>query len=283
MLVNLNDLLPSAAVSDGAVACCNVFGLEEAKAIIAAAESISLPVILAVNKDMVDLVGVEAMGGMLVPMAKASSVPVCVHLDHCYEEAIVYRAIHSGFSSVMFDGSQLPLEENIRRTRQVVDVAHAVGVTVEGELGSVPYEEGRDHIISMATLPEEATRYTAESGIDALAVSVGNVHRKTEANSPIDFDLLKKIEMATTLPLVIHGTTGIAEADLLTLKQQRVAKFNVGTTLRMAFGQAIRESMQQEPDKYDRQYFAGKAMPALQNEAARVIALLASSRQPLLK
>ncbi|OEE59102.1 fructose-bisphosphate aldolase [Enterovibrio norvegicus FF-454] len=283
MLVNLNDLLPSAAVSDGAVACCNVFGLEEAKAIIAAAESISLPVILAVNKDMVDLVGVEAMGGMLVPMAKASSVPVCVHLDHCYEEAIVYRAIHSGFSSVMFDGSQLPLEENIRRTRQVVDVAHAVGVTVEGELGSVPYEEGRDHIISMATLPEEATRYTAESGIDALAVSVGNVHRKTEANSPIDFDLLKKIEMATTLPLVIHGTTGIAEADLLKLKQQRVAKFNVGTTLRMAFGQAIRESMQQEPDKYDRQYFAGKAMPALQNEAARVIALLASSRQPLLK
>ncbi|MEZ8142301.1 class II fructose-bisphosphate aldolase [Enterovibrio sp. FF113] len=283
MLVNLNDLLPSAAVSDGAVACCNVFGLEEAKAIIAAAESISLPVILAVNKDMVDLVGVEAMGGMLVPMAKASSVPVCVHLDHCYEEAIVYRAIHSGFSSVMFDGSQLPLEENIRRTRQVVDVAHAVGVTVEGELGSVPYEEGRDHIISMATLPEEATRYTAESGIDALAVSVGNVHRKTEANSPIDFDLLKKIEMATTLPLVIHGTTGIAEADLLTLKQQRVAKFNVGTSLRMAFGQAIRESMQQEPDKYDRQYFAGKAMPVLQNEAARVLALLASTRQPLLK
>ncbi|WP_028025231.1 class II fructose-bisphosphate aldolase [Enterovibrio calviensis] len=283
MLVNLNELLPAAAVSDGAVACCNVFGIEEAKSIIAAAESLSLPVILAVNKDMVDLAGVEAMGGLLVPMAKASSVPVVVHLDHCYEESIVYRAIHSGFSSVMFDGSQLPLEENIRRTRQVVDVAHAVGVTVEGELGSVPYEEGRDHIISMSTVPAEATRYTQESGIDALAVSVGNVHRKTEANSPIDFELLKQIEMATTLPLVIHGTTGIAEPDLLKLKQQRVAKFNVGTTLRMAFGQKIRECMDNEPDKYDSQYFGGKAMPALQYEAARVIALLASSRQPLIK
>ncbi|MDD1796082.1 class II fructose-bisphosphate aldolase family protein [Enterovibrio makurazakiensis] len=283
MLVNLNELLPSAAVSDGAVACCNVFGIEEAKSIIAAAESLSLPVILAVNKDMVDLAGVEAMGGLLVPMAKASSVPVVVHLDHCYEEKIVYRAIHSGFSSVMFDGSQLPLEENIRRTRQVVDVAHAVGVSVEGELGSVPYEEGRDHIKSMSTIPAEATVYSQESGIDALAVSVGNVHRKTEANSPIDFELLKQIEMATTLPLVIHGTTGIAEPDLLKLKQQRVAKFNVGTTLRMAFGNAIRECMAQEPNKYDSQYFSGEAMPALQAEAARVIALLAARRRPLIK
>ncbi|PML80149.1 class II fructose-bisphosphate aldolase [Enterovibrio norvegicus] len=283
MLVNLNDLLPDAAVSDGAIACCNVFGLEEAQAIIAAAEARSLPVILAVNKDMVDLAGVEAMAGMLVPMAKAASVPVCVHLDHCYEEAIVYRAIHAGFSSVMFDGSQLPLDENIRRTRQVVDVAHAVGVSVEGELGSVPYQEGRDHIKSMSTDPAEATRYTQESGIDALAVSVGNVHRKTEADSPIEFELLKQIEVATTLPLVIHGTTGIAEADLLTLKQQRVAKFNVGTTFRVAFGNAIRACMAQEPDKYDRQYFAGKAMPALQAEAERVLALLSASKQPLLK
>ncbi|MDD1783394.1 class II fructose-bisphosphate aldolase family protein [Enterovibrio sp. ZSDZ35] len=274
MLVTLNDLLPQEAQSSGAVACCNVFGIEEAKAIISAAEHLHRPVILAVNKDMVDLAGVEAMAGLLLPLAKASSTKVCVHLDHCYEEAIVFRAIHAGFTSVMFDGSQLPLNENIRRTKNVVDVAHAVGVSVEGELGSVPYQEGRDHIKSEFTEPTEATRYVNESGIDALAVSVGNVHRMTEAGSPINFDLLETIEAATTLPLVIHGTTGIAESDLLKLKTQRVAKFNVGTTLRMAFGNAMREAMEHEPAKFDKQYFASKAIPALRQEAIRVLSLL---------
>ncbi|KXF83530.1 class II fructose-bisphosphate aldolase [Enterovibrio coralii] len=274
MLVTLNDLLPNEAASNGAVACCNVFGIEEAKAIIGAAEALDRPVILAVNKDMVDLAGVEAMAGLLLPLAKASTAKVCVHLDHCYEEAIVFRAIHCGFTSVMFDGSQLPLEENIRRTKNVVEVAHAVGVSVEGELGSVPYQEGRDHIKSAFTVPEEATIYAKESGIDALAVSVGNVHRMTEAGSPIDFPLLAKLQAATTLPLVIHGTTGISETDLLKLKTQRIAKFNVGTTLRMAFGNAIREAMTNEPKKFDKQYFAAKAMPALQQEAMRVLALL---------
>ncbi|PKF49775.1 class II fructose-bisphosphate aldolase [Enterovibrio nigricans] len=278
MLVTLNDILPLEAQSSSAVACCNVFGIEEAKAIISAAEHLNRPVILAVNKDMVDLAGVEAMAGLLLPLAESSDTQVCVHLDHCYEEAIVYRAIHAGFTSVMFDGSQLPLEENIRRTRQVVNVAHAVGVSVEGELGSVPYQEGRDHIKSEFTASAEATIYANESGIDALAVSVGNVHRMTEAGSPIDFALLEEIEAVTTLPLVIHGTTGITEADLLRLKTQRIAKFNVGTTLRMAFGNAIREAMEIEPDKFDKQYFAGKAIPALQQEAIRVLSLLSSPR-----
>ncbi|MBV7296994.1 class II fructose-bisphosphate aldolase [Enterovibrio paralichthyis] len=278
MLVNLTDLLPAAAASDGAVACCNVFGIEEAQAVIAAAETLDLPVILAVNKDMVDLAGVEAMAGLLLPMAKASTSRVCVHLDHCYEEAIVYRAIHAGFSSVMFDGSQLPLAENIRRTQQVVQVAHAVGVSVEGELGSVPYQEGRDHIKSALTLPDEAAVFAVQSGVDAMAISIGNVHRMTEAGSPIDYTLLEEIEKLTQLPLVIHGTTGIAESDLRTLKTHRVAKFNVGTTLRMAFGNAIRSEMEVSPDKYDRQYFASRALPALKEEAMRVLTLLAPSR-----
>ncbi|NGN97059.1 class II fructose-bisphosphate aldolase family protein [Grimontia sp. S25] len=279
MLVTLNDLMPEAASSQGAVPCCNVFGIEEARAIIAAAEELNLPVILAVNKDMVDLAGVESMAGMLLPMARASSVPVVVHLDHCYDEAIVYRAIHAGFSSVMFDGSQLPLEENIRRTRAVADAAHAVGVSVEGELGSVPYQEGRDHIKSEFTDPEEARIYAEQSGIDVLAISVGNVHRMTEAGSPINFSLLDEIEAATSLPLVIHGTTGITEADLRELKTRRIGKFNVGTTLRMAFGNAIREAMAEEPNKFDKQYFAGKAMPALKQEAMRVLTLLAADKE----
>ena len=169
MLVNLHDLLPKVANEDRAVSCINIFGFEDAQAIIAVAEKLNKPVILATNKEMVEQLGVECLAGMLLPLIHRSPADICLHLDHCYEEAIVYQAIDAGYSSVMFDGSQLPLGENIARTRQVVNVAHALGVSVEGEIGSVPYSEGRDHIKTQATVPEEAKQYAEESGIDALA------------------------------------------------------------------------------------------------------------------
>ena len=274
MLVTLNDLLPSAAQSSGAIACVNVFGFEDALAVIGAAEETQKPVIVATNKDMVDMLGVECLAGMLLPLIQKSSAQVCLHLDHCYEEAIVYRAIQAGYSSVMFDGSQLPLDENIRRTKAVSKVTQALGVSLEGEIGSVPYSEGRDHIKSIDTSPEEAKRYAEESGIDAMAVSVGNIHRLTEPTSTIDYDLLGSIESQVDVPLVIHGTTGITESDLITLKQTRVSKFNVGTSLRLVIGNTLREKMAGEPNQFDRRYFMSKVFPAAQQEAVRLINLL---------
>ncbi|MGR0280210.1 class II fructose-bisphosphate aldolase [Marinomonas dokdonensis] len=275
MLVSLNDILPDAANSDYAIPCCNVFGYEEGRAIVAAAEALKSPIILAANKDMVDFMGVEAVANMLLSLAKQSSTQVCVHLDHTYDEAIVYRAIHHGFSSVMFDGSQLPLEENIARTKQVAQVAHAMGVSVEGEIGSVAYKEGRDHIKSIKTSPDDAYRYATESGLDAMAIAIGNVHRLTTPDSVIDYELLDAIKTrVTNLPLVIHGTTGIKEVDIKQLKQTRVAKFNIGTSLRMAMGSNLRRLMNEEPDKFDKMYFMQKAMPFVQQEAERIIQLL---------
>ena len=274
MLVTLNDLLPEAANSTSAVACCNVFGFEDARAILDAAESLNRPVILATNKDMVDLLGVESLAGMLAPMAEASSAKVCLHLDHTYDESIVYQAMKSGFSSVMFDGSQLPLEENIRRTQQVSAVAKAFGISLEGEIGSVPYEEGRDHIKSIYTEPEQAQRYASESGIDAVAVAVGNIHRLKTPTCTIDYELLVDIAKLIEIPLVIHGTTGIPEADIVRLKQTRIAKFNVGTSLRMVVGNSLRKAMEAEPDQFDRSHFMRKIMPDIRAEATRVIQLL---------
>lgn len=274
MLVTLNDLLPDAAESASAVACINVFGFEDARAILDAAETLQRPVILATNKDMVDLLGVESLAGMLAPMAQASSAKVCLHLDHTYDEAIVYKAMQSGFSSVMFDGSQLSLDENIRRCRQVAAVAEAFGISLEGEIGSVPYEEGRDHIKSISTEPEQAQRFAVESGIDAMAVAVGNVHRLTTPTCTIDYERLAKIEASVDIPLVIHGTTGIPEVDIIKLKQTQIAKFNVGTSLRMAVGQALREAMVAEPDQFDRSYFMRQIMPQIRDEAMRIIRVL---------
>ncbi|MDX1301239.1 class II fructose-bisphosphate aldolase [Photobacterium sp.] len=274
MLVNLNDLLPQAAASNYSVPCFNIFGFEDARAVVEAAEEVNKPVILACNKDVVDFYGVETAAAMFLSLAHNSTVPVCLHLDHTYEEDIVFRALKAGFSSVMFDGSQLPLEENIARTRRVADVAHALGASVEGEIGSVPYEEGRDHIKSIYTEPSDAARFAEESGADCVAISVGNVHRLTEPTCTIDFGLLDRIANKVSIPLVIHGSSGICDQDMEKLKQSRVSKFNIGTCLRQALGYNLRDHMNNEPEKFDRIYFMQKAMPFVKQEAIRNFQLL---------
>ncbi|MGB1010722.1 MAG: class II fructose-bisphosphate aldolase [Thiolinea sp.] len=276
MLVTLNDILPQAAESKGSVACINVFGFEEAIAIAEVAEALQQPVIFATNKDMVDMLGVDTLAGMLLPIINRSNAQICLHLDHCYEESIVYQAMHAGYSSVMFDGSQETLAENIRRTKQVVEVAKSLGVSVEGEIGSVPYSEGRDHIKSIYTEPEQAAEYAAESGIDAVAVAVGNVHRLKEPGCEIDYTRLQQIEDLVDIPLVIHGTSGIYDADLLKLKQTRIAKFNVGTSLRQAIGNNLRAAMQAEPEQFDKSYFMRQIQPAIRDEVRRIMTLLAA-------
>ena len=274
MLVNLNQLLPEAAASSYAVPCFNVFGYEDARAVIEAAEALNKPVILACNKDVIDFYGPEGAGAIFLTLARESTVPVVLHLDHTYDEAIIFKALKAGFSSVMFDGSQLPLEENIARTRKVADVAHALGASVEGEIGSVPYQEGRDHIKTIDTVPAEAGRYARESGADCVAVSVGNVHRLTAQSSVVDFALLDQITTEVDLPLVIHGASGIRDEDMQILKKSQVSKFNIGTCLRQALGHNLRDFMNQEPEKFDRIYFMQKAMPMVRDEASRNFKLL---------
>ncbi|MGF1725285.1 class II fructose-bisphosphate aldolase [Photobacterium nomapromontoriensis] len=274
MLVNLNDLLPQAAASNYSVPCFNVFGYEDARAVVEAAEEVGKPVILACNKDVVEFYGVEVAAAMFLNLACNSTVPVCLHLDHTYEEEIVFRALKAGFSSVMFDGSQLSLDENIARTRKVADVAHALGASVEGEIGSVPYDEGRDHIKTIYTEPADAARFAQESGADCVAISVGNIHRLTEPTCSIDFGLLDRIANAVSIPLVIHGTSGIRDEDMQKLKLSRVSKFNIGTCLRQALGHNLRDYMNSEPQKFDRIYFMQKAMPYVKQEAIRNFMLL---------
>ncbi len=274
MLATLNELLPAAADGHYALPCFNVFGSEEVVAILAAAEEAQRGVILACNKDMADHMGVVGFAGMVRGLADAATVPVCVHLDHCYEEARIHAALRAGFSSVMFDGSQLPLADNIARTAAIVRLARGFGASVEGEVGSVPYTEGRDHIKSELTDPLEALAFAEQSGVDAMAISVGNVHRLTEAISAIDFGLVQRIAACTRLPLVIHGTSGIREADIQRLKTMRVAKFNIGTTMRMTFNQSLRQSLADTPERFDRLQLMQPVVSALQVEARRMIDLL---------
>ena len=273
MIVNLRDLLPAAAESDYAVPCFNVFGFEDAKAVVNAAEALQKPVILAANKTIVDFMGVENAAQMISGLAKQASIPVCAHLDHTYEEDIVFKGIHHGFSSVMFDGSQLPLEENIRRTKAVADVAHACGVSIEGEIGSVPYDDIRPHIKTISTTPYEAAAFARESGVDAVAVSVGNIHRLKEPTATIDHERLAEIAAVVDKPLVIHGTSGIPAADLQKMRKGAVAKFNIGTVLRQAFGHKLREAVINNPEEFDRLFFMEAVMPEVEKAALEQLKL----------
>ena len=194
MLTNLNPLIEYALENKTAVLSVNIFSYEDALAVIQASEEMNQPVVLAVSKDMAEYMPLNILGAMLTKMAQESSVDVCVHLDHCYDISIIQQAIDCGFSSVMFDGSQHPLQENIDLTSQVVGLAKGKGVTVEGEIGSVPYTEGRDHIKHELTSPDEAQSFFEKSGVDVMAVSVGNIHRVNGQKIRPNFDLLSQIE-----------------------------------------------------------------------------------------
>jgi len=274
MRVTLNQLLPQALAGNYAVPCFNVFGYEDAVAVVRAAEKTSAPVILATNKEMVEFMGPRQAASMLGLLADESPAAVCVHLDHCYDIDIAKQAVDSGYTSVMYDGSQLAIEDNIAQTLRVAEYAHAHNVSVEGEIGSVPYSRGRDHIKSILTDPNQAQQFAEHSGVDALAVSVGNIHRLETTSSSIDFDRLSEIALVVSQPLVIHGTSGINDTDLERLAKLPVCKFNIGTTLRMAFGQSLRHTLAEHPDEFDRLTIFNQIMPAIQIEAERNIALL---------
>jgi fructose-bisphosphate aldolase, class II len=274
VLVNLAKILAPAVDGSYSVACFNVFGWEDARAVVDAAALLGAPVILAVNLDFRNSMPLDVICHMLRSLAERAQIPVCVHLDHTYDIPEVLRAVDLGFTSVMYDGSQLPLEENISGARRVADYAHAAGCSIEAEIGSVPYAEGRLNIKSELTEVSDAIRFADEGRLDAMAVSVGNIHRLRAPGAVIDFARLAQIAAAVSVPLVIHGTSGISDADIVRLARARVAKFNIGTVVRQAFGRGLRETLGRYPDRFDRLQIMSDAMPAVSREATRMIRLL---------
>ena len=274
MITNLKDILTPAQDKNYAVACFNVFGYEDARAVVDSAEARNASVILSINLDMRQFMTMEEIIGMLRPMAEKSKAPVCLHLDHTYEVGAVKEAIDVGFTSVMFDGSQLPISENISLIRDVVDYAHPKGVSVEAEVGSVPYASGRDHIKSALTEVADALMMEQQGQPDALAISIGNVHRLESGTVEIDLERFNELEKALNLPLVIHGTSGLEDKDIQMLSLRQVAKFNVGTVLRKSFGNSLRSTLESDPELFDRITMMKKVIPELRATAAKVISLL---------
>lgn len=249
-VATLRDVLDPAMQGHSAVAGLVVLGWEDAVAFVAAAEECGLPVILQAGPGCRAFTPLPVIGKMLRYLAEQANVPVVCHLDHSTSIDECCQAIDYGFSSVMFDGSRLPISQNIDMTARLAGIAHAAHVSVEGEVGFVGYDKGQT---SSVTDIEEVARYDRGSGADAIAISIGNVHLQQVAEAVIDWAHLKAIEQVTHSPLVLHGASGIAEADRRKLATQtRICKFNVGTELRMAFGAGLRQSLADQPKEFDR-------------------------------
>lgn len=274
MLSNMKKEILEASKKEGTILGFNIFGFEDAKAVIAAAEELDYPVMLMLNKLATKHLPIEAWAGLLLPLAQEAKVPVGVHLDHCQDFKTIVRAIKAGFTSVMFDGSQYPVEKNIELTKEIVKIAACFDVAVEGEIGSVPYDDIPGAAKDITTSPEEAERFATESGVDWMAVAVGQVHRLTRTKSRINFERLHEIESCTDIPLVIHGLSGIHEDDLPGLINSKVGKMNFGTGLRIAFGETLKKSIEENPELYDRLILFEKSQEAVTQEAKRILNIL---------
>ena len=227
-----------------------VLGWEDARAYVRAAEAEGRPVILQAGPGCRTHTPLPVLGAMFRSLAEAASVSIVAHLDHGESLNICRTAIDCGFTSVMYDGSALPLSENIARTAAVAAMARSFGAGVEAELGFVGYAGG---VKGLGTDPAEVAQFWRETGVDALAVSVGNVHLMQDAGAQIDMSRLAAITAAApNLPLVLHGGSGIATDQRRALARTNICKFNIGTELRQAFGQALRAAVNRDATRFDR-------------------------------
>ena len=271
-IATLKQILDDATARRYAVAGLVALGWEDALAFAEAADETGLPIVLQAGPGCRRHTPLPILGAMFRHLAEQARVPIACHIDHATTLEECLSGIEHGFTSVMIDGSALPLGENIALTARVAEAARRAGVSVEGEVGVVGYADGRP---SSPTSAVEAARFARETGVDALAVSIGNVHLQTETFDGIDFEALAEIEAATDIPLVLHGGSGIPpETRRRLARQHHVRKFNIGTELRQAFGASLRQSIADQPGSFDRIALLRPTISPVRQAAAAVIANL---------
>ena len=248
--VNLKKILNDANKNNYAVAGLVVLGWDDALAFTQAADETGIPIILQAGPSCRAHTPIPILGKMFRYLANQTKTNICCHVDHGYTLDECYEGIDSGFTSVMFDGSKLTLKENIKISKKIASRAHKYNISIEGEIGFVGYDNGK---ISEGTNIEDAVTFANKSNIDAMAISVGNTHLQTSKKASIDFNKINLIEAKTKIPLVLHGSSGIpVEQRKKLARKTKVAKLNIGTEIRMTFGEALRKNLKNNPKTYDR-------------------------------
>lgn len=246
MLVNMNELLIPAREGKYGVGFFNAVNVEMARAVIEAAEELNAPVMVGTAQVLLPAMPLERVAEYLIPMAQKASVPVCVHFDHGLTFEKCMEALKLGFSSVMYDCSTEDYETNTAKVAEMVKICHAMGVTVEGELGHVGDNEGAGKLLNPSdfyTDPEVAADFVTRTGIDSLAVAVGNAHGDYKFPPKLDFERIRVIAEKTGLPLVLHGGSGLADADFRRAVGEGICKVNIFTDLDKAGKAGIEQGL----------------------------------------
>ena len=234
MLVSMNELLNDAKNRRYAVGFFNAVDVEQARAVIEAAEELRAPVIIGTAEVLLPVMPLERVAEYLIPMAKKAQVPVCVHFDHGLSFDRCIKAVRLGFTSVMYDCSTAAYDENIEKVAEMVRICHSVGVTVEGELGHVGDNEGSGKLRNPSdyfTDPETAEDFVKRTAVDALAVAVGNAHGEYKLPPKLDFDRIASISEKTGIPLVLHGGSGLSDSDFHEAIKRGICKVNIFTDI----------------------------------------------------
>lgn len=241
MLVNMNEVLLPAKKNHYAVGLFNAVNLELARGIIAAAEATQSPVIMGTAEVLFPYGPLEEVSYYLIPMAKKANVPVVIHLDHGLNYDTCVKALELGFSSIMYDCSTDPYEENVRKVKEMADIAHSYGATIEGELGHVGDNEGSaegdSHLEDPSkyfTDPALAKDFVDKTGVDALAIAVGNAHGAYKLPPKLDFERIRTIANTVDVPLVLHGGSGLTDSDFKKAIQEGISKVNIFTDINIA-------------------------------------------------
>lgn len=262
-----------------AIGAFNVHNMEYTQAVIQAAETENMPVILMLGEPVLEFAGLEMLANITLFAARNAKVPVAVTLDHGKKMANILKCIELGIS-VMVDGSDLPYNENIEFTRKVVELAHAKGLSVEGELGSLSgIEDDEESINERLTDPDQALDFVKKTGVDALAVSIGNQHGKYLTPPKIDFERLIQIYKKVNTPLVMHGGSDLSEEISVRLVNEGMKKFNIGTDLKYAMSYSLKESLNKEPMPFQPHQILAEARNAIRKVAIEKIRLLKNGQE----
>ena len=283
-LVTTAELVERATATHSAVPSFNIITLEHVEAVIAGAEAARAPAVLQVSEN-----AVKFRYGRLLPLARAAvaaaeraAVPVALHLDHVQSDDLLRQASAAGFSSVMYDAARLPYAENLAATRAAADWAHSQGLWIEAELGQVGGKAGQPpldaHAPGARTDPTEARAFVADSGVDALAVAIGSTHAMTTRTATLDHDLLKRLAAALDVPLVLHGSSGVPDDELIAAVAGGIAKVNVGTALNIAMTSAIRAYLAAHPEAVDSRKYLSVGREAMATAVTAIIGTLTTRR-----
>lgn len=267
-LVTTKEMLKKAQAEGYAVGGFNANNLEIVQAIIEVAEEEKAPVILQASQGAIKYAGLEYIVAMVKTAAEKATVPVALHLDHGTDYLQNIKCLRAGFTSLMFDGSKLPFDENVALTKKVCEMAHAVDIPVEAEIGQIGKAGGDepgvaiDRAKEFYAKPDEAQKFVELTGLDSLATAIGTIHGCRTPFAKLDMPRLEKIRELTKVPLVLHGASGVDDEEIKKGIAAGISKINIDTRIRMAFVKKTREVLAEKPDEIDPRKILGPAKEA---------------------